>query len=106
MLLPNRIPWGRPVQPGDDDAGDAGDRKPVPASLDDNSQRPSPGFTSHEMAAGRRLFAVDWQLVAASGTPASLPTMKGVELAFAGRSNVGKSSLINALTNRNGLARG
>jgi GTP-binding protein len=57
------------------------------------------------MAAGRRLFAGDWQFVAAAGTPASLPAMNGVELAFAGRSNVGKSSLINALTNRNGLAR-
>ena len=31
--------------------------------------------------------------------------MKGDEVAFVGRSNVGKSSLINALTNRNGLAR-
>ena len=31
--------------------------------------------------------------------------MRGAEIAFAGRSNVGKSSLINALTNRNALAR-
>ena len=34
-----------------------------------------------------------------------LPDPKVPEIAFAGRSNVGKSSLINALTNRNGLAR-
>lgn len=34
-----------------------------------------------------------------------LPDPKAPEIAFAGRSNVGKSSLINAMTNRNGLAR-
>jgi len=50
--------------------------------------------------AGRKLFAGDWQFVAAAGSPASLPVMKGVEIAFAGRSNVGKSSLINALSGR------
>jgi GTP-binding protein len=77
----------------------------VPASLDDKAPHPAAAFTSNEIAAGRRLFARDWQFFAAAGSPASLPPMKGVELAFAGRSNVGKSSLINALTNRNGLAR-
>ena len=62
-------------------------------------------FTTGEIGAGRRLFAPEWRFVSAAGTPASLPAMKGDEIAFVGRSNVGKSSLINALTNRNGLAR-
>ncbi len=41
----------------------------------------------------------------ASPSIETLPPMAGVEVAFAGRSNVGKSSLINALTGRNALAR-
>ena len=54
---------------------------------------------------GRRLFAGDWQFFWASPSIATLPPMAGPEIAFAGRSNVGKSSLINALTGRNALAR-
>jgi GTP-binding protein len=54
---------------------------------------------------GRKLFAGDWQFVAAAPSVEALPPMAGVEVAFAGRSNVGKSSLINALTGRNALAR-
>jgi GTP-binding protein len=57
------------------------------------------------MAAGRQLFAADWHFVHAAGTMQALPPMRGVEVAFAGRSNVGKSSLINALTGRKTLAR-
>lgn len=54
---------------------------------------------------GRKLFAGDWQFVWASPSIETLPPMSGLEVAFAGRSNVGKSSLINALTGRNALAR-
>jgi len=66
---------------------------------------PPPPFTSSEIEAGRKLFAADWQFAAAAGTVERLPAMQGVEIAFAGRSNVGKSSLINALTGRKALAR-
>jgi GTP-binding protein len=54
---------------------------------------------------GRLLFAGDWQFIWASPSIETLPPMAGLEVAFAGRSNVGKSSLINALTGRNALAR-
>src|SRR6201996_396902 len=54
---------------------------------------------------GRKLFARDWQFIWASPSVETLPPMAGMEVAFAGRSNVGKSSLINALTGRNALAR-
>ncbi len=62
-------------------------------------------FTTEESETGRRLFAVEWRFLSAAGSFESLPAMAGIEIAFAGRSNVGKSSLINALTNRNALAR-
>ncbi len=55
--------------------------------------------------AGRKLFAGDWHFAYAAPSIETLPPMGAVEIAFAGRSNVGKSSLINALTGRNSLAR-
>jgi len=54
---------------------------------------------------GRKLFAGDWRFFWAAPSIETLPPMAGMEVAFAGRSNVGKSSLINALTGRNALAR-
>ncbi len=54
---------------------------------------------------GRWLFAQDCRFVAGAASLDRLPPAGPVEVAFAGRSNVGKSSLINALTNRSQLAR-
>jgi GTP-binding protein len=51
------------------------------------------------------LFAQECRFVAGTMTVDALPPPGPIEFAFAGRSNVGKSSLINALTNRNSLAR-
>jgi GTP-binding protein len=55
--------------------------------------------------AGRRLFAGEARFVMAAPALAHLPSEGTAEIAFAGRSNVGKSSLINALTARRALAR-
>ena len=55
--------------------------------------------------AGRLLFARECTFVAGAPAIDALPPMRLPEIAFAGRSNVGKSSLVNALTGRKTLAR-
>jgi GTP-binding protein len=55
--------------------------------------------------AARKLFAGPVAFLKSAPELRFLPEPEVPEIAFAGRSNVGKSSLLNALTNRNGLAR-
>jgi len=54
---------------------------------------------------GRLLFAQECQFVWGAAALDALPEVRLTEIAFAGRSNAGKSSLLNALTGRKALAR-
>jgi len=73
---------------------------PSPAALDDAGE-----IDAAALESGRLLFAGDCRFVAGAASLEQLPPMGLPEVAFAGRSNVGKSSLINALTGRAALAR-
>lgn len=63
------------------------------------------GFSEEALEAGRVLFAGPVEFVKGVVDLKGLPPADRAEVCFAGRSNVGKSSLINALTNRAKLAR-
>ncbi len=74
-------------------------------SEDPATQAVAHAFSDEQIEAGRILFSGPCDFVMGVAKLDQLPGMDRLEVAFAGRSNVGKSSLLNALTNRRALAR-
>jgi GTP-binding protein len=80
-----------------------GGRRLTPPS--DGGLFPSRPFEPELLEAGRVLFARECRFIAGAADAASMPDDSLPEIAFVGRSNVGKSSLVNGLTGRRMLAR-
>jgi len=70
-----------------------------------SDELPSPGADPERPERARKLFSGPITFLKSAPALEHLPAPSMPEIAFAGRSNVGKSSLLNALTNRNSLAR-
>ena len=85
-----------------DDHASRGRRLSAPVDVDLFPERDIDG---EAMEAGRLLFARECRFVAGAADASALPAEALPEIAFLGRSNVGKSSLVNALTGRRMLAR-
>ncbi|MEL6665291.1 MAG: ribosome biogenesis GTP-binding protein YihA/YsxC [Pseudomonadota bacterium] len=64
-----------------------------------------PAFSEEALEAGRKLCMGPVEFILGAASLAQLPDGNRPEIAFAGRSNVGKSSLINAVLNRKNMAR-
>jgi GTP-binding protein len=83
----------------------------IPHETHQESSAPSstaallPPLSAQKQEEGRLLFAKEALFMRGVVNMEGLPPMEAPEIAFAGRSNVGKSSLINALTGRTSLAR-
>ena len=74
-------------------------------SIADTDLFPPRALDAEEVETGRKLFARECRFVAGVADEGALPPEGLPEIAFVGRSNVGKSSLVNALTGRRMLAR-
>lgn len=64
-----------------------------------------PAFSEEALEAGRKLCMGPVEFILGAASLSQLPESNRPEIAFAGRSNVGKSSLINAVLNRKNMAR-